>query len=163
MKKIVNLSIFLFTAIAFLSGCAHMVLSEKEKASIQSVSINKHVEKPDSLSFDFYQRTPANFKQAIAAGIDGGLFQSRMERILTKIWNRASIDIEKIVMEELENRLKSRGLFDSIIPSGGDAEFTIRIITYGFYSRQADRNFFSQRFQWKGNLPNQMAPFYGNL
>ena len=152
MKKIVNLSIFLLTAVALLSGCAHMALSEKEKASIQSVSINKHVEKPDSLSFEFYQKSVASWRQAIAGGISGGIFKSSTEHTLRRIWNRAFIDIEKIVMEELENRLKSRGLFDSILPSGGDAEFTIRIISYGFYSKKADSKFLQPALSVEGKL-----------
>ncbi len=152
MKKVVNLSIFLFTVIAFLSGCTNWAISEKEKASIHSVSINKHVEKPDSLSFEFHQETVASWGQAISKGIHGGLYKSRMERTLIQIWNRASIDIEKIVMEEFEKRLKSRGLFDSILPSGGDAEFTIEIKTYGFYSSQIDSKSLQPALSVEGKL-----------
>jgi hypothetical protein len=135
-----------------------MSLSEKEKASIQSVSINKHVEKPNSLSVEVYNKVGVYKKpiggwgKAKANGIGYGRLDVGIKRKLRTIWKRAFIDIEKIVMEELENRLKSGGIFDSILPSGGDAEFTIRIITYGFYSKRADSKFLQPALSVEGEL-----------
>jgi len=132
VKQIVNLSTTLFVTIVFLAGCSHMILSKKEKASIQSISICKHVKKPDSLSFKAKNPPASNLGQALVSGLDAGLFAAKVKPRLRRIWYLASIDIEKNVMDELEKQLKFSHLSDLIVHSGGDAEFTIEIINYGF-------------------------------
>ncbi len=135
IKRINGLSgNFLILLIMFLFvGCgANISLTKKERALIQSVSINQNIPKPN----DIYYYGAEEIMLGRAIGVLGQI--SAMETVrepkrrFKYVMERNQIDIEQIVREQFGDELTKSNLFNSIVDEKGDAEFRLSIEGYGF-------------------------------
>jgi hypothetical protein len=128
-RKIGNLIVVL--GIFVLLACAGSVpLKPEKRASIQSISINHHVQVPDAM----YYSGPEYALHAY--GVIGDIFadyiQMKNHEIIKDLMKKNDIHVVQIVRDHFTNEMERNTIFKSIVSEGGDAEFALSVLIYGF-------------------------------
>ena len=130
----------LLVVLGALVGCAvrgrvevHSVpLSKQSREAIRSVSFNRDVTMPGNLEY-------TGQAQGVAFIMFGAVGWAIMEPAaqgvkaqLEAAMRESAVDVGQIVREQFAAELAAAGIFPTIAPEGGDAEFKIEVTRVGF-------------------------------
>jgi hypothetical protein len=114
-KKIIFTQLVCAVIIISCLSCS-VPLKSLDKASFQTISISNNVQMPEEM---YYNEPTAVHEKENADKI----------KYLMKLFD---IDVSQIVREQFTKELESSGVFNSIVPEGGDGEIILRVNQYGF-------------------------------
>lgn len=126
-KKKMLLTQLVFVVI-IISCASSIPLKPQDKASLQTISISNHVEKPDVIYYKEYSL----YAPHTTSGRIEAYNEMKNANQIIYLMKHFDIDVSQIVREQFTNELESSGIFNSILPEGADGEIKLRVLTYGF-------------------------------
>jgi len=116
--------ILVLSAFVVFSGCTSSRLTKRKQAGIRSVSISPKVSTPSKLEY---------FRDDLTPGSSSGLLGALMA--IDDVMRKNKIDVGHMVVNEFRAQLAAKRVFPFIVNFGGDAEFSLKIHSYGLRFR----------------------------
>jgi hypothetical protein len=115
---------------AVLISCASSVpLKPQEKMAIQIISINNHVKMPEEMLYKGPEVALGAF--GTVGEITAEFLEMTNKEKIKYLMNKYDIDVAQIVREQFTNELEAGGVFNSIVPAGGDGKIKLWVRIYG--------------------------------
>jgi len=149
--------------LVLVTGCASTgAFRHTDHPAIKSVSLHNNIDKPEHLLYvgavSQALRSPlfSPLGTLVASLVTAG--EGTDAEIVVKLeeaMSKASIDIQEIVREQFLHQLRQLRVFQDIGPEGGDAEFMLTILQYGF---QRSRDGIKPWLRVQGRLQQSGGP-----
>ena len=128
-KKLIN--ILLVLSIFVLLACAGSVpLKPEKKASIQSVSINNHVQMPAAMYYKGSESALSAY--GVIGEVAAEYYGKKNHEIIKHLMKKNDIQVAQIVRDHFTNEIERNMIFNTIVSEAGDAEFALSVLIYGF-------------------------------
>ncbi|GAB4514144.1 MAG: hypothetical protein Tsb0026_19330 [Sulfuricaulis sp.] len=118
------------SVIAGCAGASHIPLSQSDKNSIRSVSINQTVTLPETVTYRGPEASIYAVFGAVGAMV-GSVANKSNEEVLKQFMEKNGIDAAAIVKEQLNTQLHDSQMFSNVVQNDADAQFKIDIVMYG--------------------------------
>jgi hypothetical protein len=124
--------------LVLVTGCASTVaFRHTDHPAIKSVSLHNDIENPTRIMYlgPASQAYSGGYSLAglvAALATTGEGTDAEIGIKLEDVMSQASIDLREIVREQFLHQLRQLRVFQDIRPEGGDAEFMLTILQYGF-------------------------------
>lgn len=150
--------------LVLVTGCTSTgAFRHTDHPAIQSVSLHNDIDKPEHLLYvgavSRSMRGGPVFSPlgtlAAALATAGEGTDAEIGVKLEEAMSQASIDIRELVREQFLHQLRQLRVFQDIRPAGGDAEFLLTILQYGF---QRSRDGIKPWLQVQGRLQQSGGP-----
>jgi hypothetical protein len=105
-------------------------LKPQKRASIQSISINNHVQMPDVMFYRGPEYALGAF--GVVGKFAADITKMKNHEIIKYLMDETDTNVVQIVREHFTNEMERNKVFSSIVPEGGDAKIVLSVQMYGF-------------------------------